>query len=198
MQLVVGNLSTWSMRAWLCSRIAEIELDLVVVPLGEPGYEIKLAQYSPSHLVPVLVTDQVTIHDSLAIVEFLNEVSDGALYPAQSTERAMARSLCAELHSGFMTIRELCPFAFDEVVNADQDNPAIRKDIARLQAIFSQASLPFMFDMPGAVDAFYALMAYRLHAYGVVLEGRAGEYQQSLLNWPEFTKVLNESRGWAA
>ena len=198
MQLVVGTLSTWSMRAWLCSRIAEIELDLVVVPLGEPGYETKLAKYSPSNLVPVLLTDQATIHDSLAIVEYFNELSDGALYPVNSFDRAMARSLCAELHSGFVAIRTLCPFLFDEVANVDQSIPAISHDIARLQAIFSQASLPFMFDSAGAVDAFYALMAYRLHDYGVVLEGRAGEYQQSLLNWPEFTKVLNESRGWAA
>ena len=197
MQLVVGTLSTWSLRAFMCGQIADIKLDLIPINLEQQDYKAEILKYSPTGLVPALLVDDFVVHDSLAIAEYFNEYSDGALYPKNQAERSQARSLCMEMHSGFMNLRGQCPFTFGSASPLEDLTDALKKEIERIEVIFAQAKGPFMFDQAGVVDAFYAILAFRLNAYGVLLNGKAGEYQQSLLNWPLLKETLVLANKWS-
>ncbi|MGL4892271.1 MAG: glutathione S-transferase, partial [Aeromonas veronii] len=115
------------------------------------------------------------------------------LYPVSLAERALARSLCAELHAGFRQIRSLLPFFLGAPTRIDPPVEAVG-ELARLQEIWSQARGPFYFGEAGIVDAFYAVMAYRLASYGILLPGQAGVYQQALLSWPLWQETLLKAR----
>lgn len=197
MQLIVGTDSTWSLRAWMCAQIVDIEISVQVVDLTLPDYRQQLAMLSPTALVPVLKSEDLLIHDSLAIAEYFNECAQGGLFPLETKQRAYARSLCSELHSGFTNLRSQCGFTLNSVAAVDRDTPSLKAEIDRIETIFSQAVLPFMFEKAGAVDAFYALLAYRLASYGVRFDGKAGEYQLSLLNWPLMNDGIEQMRAWA-
>lgn len=136
------------------------------------------------------------IHDSLAIAEYFNEYSKGELYPNSSPERALARSLCSELHSGFMNLRSHCPFSLEQVTPLLAFNNGIDNELTRLEKIFGSAHLPFMFNSAGIVDAFYSILAFRLNAYGINLQGKAGEYQKSLLNWSKLKEAIKLAQSW--
>ncbi len=196
MQLIVGTDSTWSLRAWMCAKIADIDVSVEVVDLTKPDYRKQLALLSPTGLVPALKAENLLVHDSLAITEYFNELADGALFPALRAQRAYARSLCCELHAGFFNLRSLCGFTLEPVAPVDRNTPQLRPEIERVEAIFSAAELPFMFDKATAVDAFYAVLAYRLYSYGIRLTGKAGEYQLSLLNWDLMTEGIEQMRTW--
>lgn len=196
MELVVGTESTWSLRVWICAKLVNIELTEVVIDLSLTDYKTKLNQYSPSGLVPVLRTDSLVVHDSLAIIEFLNELTKGALYPPSLEERAMARSLCAEMHGGFSRLRQQCPFRSADAAPLQAVLDDLQQELVRIESIFAQAEGEFMFGSPGAVDACYAILACRLQQHGIYLTGNAGQYQQSLLQWPLLKAALKQARQW--
>jgi glutathione S-transferase len=147
-------------------------------------------------LVPSLRAGDLVIHDSFAIAEYINECSDVAIYPSSSHERALARSLCSELHSGFMNLRSLCPFSLEQVTPLLEFNNGINNELTRIEKIFASAHLPFMFNSAGIVDAFYSILAFRLNSYGIKLQGKAGEYQQSLLNWSSLKDAVKLAHSW--
>jgi len=194
-QLIVGNVSTWSMRAWICLKLANLDFEEVVVSLDVDNYKIKLSRISNSMLVPVLKVDELLIHDSLAIAEYANEVSDGALFPLQTSHRALARSLCSELHAGFTNVRSTYPFSW-EASPVDSIAKEVESEIRRLTDIWSQAAGSFYFQKASVVDAYYSVLAYRLSQYGIVLEGSAGEYQRSLIEWPLFNSCIEQAKNW--
>lgn len=196
MELIVGTDSTWSLRVWICSQLAKQELNLTVVDLTKGDYKNEILKYSPTGLVPALKNGTLVIHDSLAIAEYFNELCNGSLYSNVQAERALSRSLCAEMHSGFMSLRSNYPFTLDAVAPLSVFTDAIGSEISRIEDIFEQAQLPFMFAKPGVVDAFYAILAFRLKTYGVVLTGKAGNYQQSLLDWPVLQHSITLAKGW--
>ncbi len=192
----MGTASTWSLRALICSQLANIEVKEHVINLIAQRYKKEILKHSPTGLVPALNTGTEVIHDSLAIAEYFNERSDGALYPASTSKRARSRSLCAEMHSGFINLREKMPFTLQEVEPFSELTESIKNETSRVAAIFEQAELPFMFETAGVVDAFYSILAFRLKSYGINLEGKAGEYQQALLNWKELQKALEHAEDW--
>ncbi|MCV6621809.1 MAG: glutathione S-transferase [Cellvibrionaceae bacterium] len=203
MQLTVGTDSTWSLRAWICTQIASVEVDISVIDLASAGYKAKIQQYSKAGQVPFLIDDtvekqgkQALIYDSLAIAEYLNERSEGALLPKDISDRALARSLCAELHSGFMALRSNCPFSLQAVSPLSEINSDIQKELDRLVQIFESAKGAFMFGSATMVDAFYAILAFRLAHYGLKLEGKAGAYQQSLLQWDLLKAAIKKAKQW--
>lgn len=196
MKLVVGTDSTWSLRAWIAVQLAQLDVTEQVIDLSLAGYKAKINELSPTGLVPALVDGALSIHDSLAITEYLNECAKGSLFPAKADERALARSLCAELHSGFMTLRSQCPFTLEPVSVLPERSDGLVAELARIQFIFEQAKRPYMFESAGAVDAFYAILAFRLNSYGITFDGKAGEYQQSLLNWQLLTSAIDRAKAW--
>ncbi|GLX80191.1 glutathione S-transferase [Thalassotalea insulae] len=196
MKLVVGTDSTWSLRALICAELVNIKFDVEVINLTADNYKRQILTYSPTGLVPALIHDELVLHDSLAIVEYFNEYADGLLYPQAVNERALARSLCSEMHSGFSQIRTVCPFTLDEVTPLTTYSSEMTAELERISEIFASAQLPFMFERSGIVDAFYAILAFRLQTYGVELAGKAGEYQQSLLNWPLLQYAIKQAQRW--
>lgn len=196
MKLTVGTDSTWSLRVWICSQLVAVDVDINVIDLTHLDYKAEIFNHSVTGLVPSLNEGTFVIHDSLAIAEFLNECSEGALYPDTISERALARSLCAELHSGFMSLRSQCPFSLEHVTPLVEFNSDIKQELIRIENIFESAQLPFMFKSAGVVDAFYSILAFRLNAYGIKLQGKAGEYQESLLSWSKLQQAIELAQRW--
>lgn len=196
MKLTVGTDSTWSLRVWICSQLAHLSVDINVIDLTSADFKSEILKYSETGLVPSLNEGTFVIHDSLAIAEYFNECSKGALYPDLSSERALARSLCSELHAGFMGLRSQCPFSLEKVAPLSEFNHDIDNELLRIEKIFGAAQLPFMFNSAGIVDAFYSILAFRLNAYGIVLKGKAGEYQESLLKWSSLTEAIKLAQSW--
>lgn len=192
--LTVGTGSTWAMRAALVLAMSGLEWQELVFDLEDAKELQRLKRLAPAGLVPWLDHDGVRIHDSLAIAEYLHELCPARrLYPEARAERALARSLCAELHAGFRQIRTLLPFFLGAPTRSEPPVEAIG-ELARLQTIWSQARGPFYFGEAGILDAFYAVMAYRLASYGIQLPGQAGAYQQALLAWPLWQQTLVKAR----
>ena len=192
--LTVGTGSTWAMRASLVLAMSGLEWQEQVFDLEDAKALARLKRTAPAGLVPWLDDGELRIHDSLAIVEYLHELCPARhLYPVDRAERALARSLCAELHSGFGQIRSRLPFFLGAPT---QSEPPVETlgELARLQTLWSQARGPFYFEEAGILDAFYAVMAYRLASYGIALSGQAGAYQQALLAWPLWQETLVKAR----
>lgn len=196
MKLTVGTDSTWSLRVWICSQLAQLDIDVNVIDLSHSNYKSEILKHSVTGLVPCFNDGTAIIHDSLAIAEYFNECSDGALYPSLRSERALARSLCSELHSGFMSLRSQCPFSLEQVPPLSDFNHDIQNELIRIENIFEAAHLPFMFNSSGIVDAFYSILAFRLKAYGIKLPGKAGAYQESLLNWSNLKHAIKIAYSW--
>ncbi|GLS91471.1 glutathione S-transferase [Psychromonas marina] len=196
MELIVGTDSTWSLRAWICLQLVNVDVTELVIDLNSANYKSEILKYSPTGLVPALINETCVIHDSLAITEYLNESFNGKLYPKNITERALARSLCAEMHSGFMNLRSQCPFTLKAVSNNVDISENMSLELGRIEAIFEQAEIPFMSESASAVDAFYSILAFRLKSYGVNFQGKAGEYQDSLLNWSLLKKAIMQAEQW--
>lgn len=196
MELTVGTDSTWSLRVWICSQLAQIDVDVNVIDLTDSDYKTEIFKHSQTGLVPSLNEGTFVIHDSLAIAEYLNECSKGALYPNSISDRALARSLCSELHSGFMSLRSQCPFSLEQVTPLIEMSNDIENELNRIEEIFEKAQLPFMFNSAGVVDAFYSILAFRLKAYGIKLQGKAGVYQESLLSWDYLKHAIELAKSW--
>lgn len=192
--LTVGTGSTWSLRAALVLGLSGLAWEELVFDLEDAKALARLKRVSPTGLVPWLDHGELRIHDSLAIAEYLHELCPGRrLYPEERGERAQARSLCAELHSGFGQIRSRLPFFLGAPTQCEPPVETIG-ELARLQTLWVQARGAFYFGEAGIIDAFYAVMAYRLASYGIALPGQAGAYQQALLAWPLWQEALVRAR----
>ena len=199
MQLYIGNknYSSWSLRPWLLMRHAGIEFEEIRLRLdfeeGSP-FRRQLLAVAPIAKVPVLVDQGLAVWDTLAIAEYLAEsFPQLALWPQGRSERATARSLCAEMHAGFAALRSIFPMnieaSFPEVgEKALREQPGLARDLARLDAMWSGAletsGGPFLFGTFGIVDAYYAPVCTRLRTYGVELPGGSQAYVQRMLELP--------------
>ena len=182
------------MRASLLLAMSGLEWQEQVFDLEDAKALQRLKRTAPAGLVPWLDDGELRIHDSLAIAEYLHELCPARhLYPTDRAERAKARSLCAELHAGFGQIRSRLPFFLGAPTQSEPPVETIG-ELARLQTIWSQARGRFYFGEAGILDAFYAVMAYRLASYGISLPGQAGAYQQALLAWPLWQETLVKAR----
>ena len=142
MQLVIGdkNYSSWSLRAALAVDLSGAACDEVLVRLYQPDSRAQLLRHSPTGKVPVLITEQGPVWDSLAIAEYLAEsYPEAQLWPAERQARALARSVCAEMHSGFIALRSHLPMdlARDQALTELPDDA--QADIDRICAIWATA-----------------------------------------------------------
>jgi glutathione S-transferase len=157
--LLIGNkaYSSWSARPWLLMTALGIPFAEKVIPLYAEGSREEALAVAPTGKVPVLVDDGFAVWDSLAIVEFLHErYREKNVWPADAQKRARARSLCAEMHSGFQGLRQACPTNFRREARETpiELDDAARENLSRIDAIFSQAEGPFLFGDYSAADAF--------------------------------------------
>ena len=191
--LVIGNknYSSWSMRPWLVLRQAGIPFEEVRIPLYAPGSEIELAKWSPSGKVPALHDGDIRVWDSLAICEYLAErFPENELWPADAAARAVARSVSAEMHSGFTGLRENMVMNIRGRLPGQGRTPECLADIARILAIWTDCRArygrggDFLFGRFGIADAMFAPVVLRFQTYGVALEGTAGAYAGAILALP--------------
>jgi glutathione S-transferase len=180
MQLIIGNknYSSWSMRPWVLMKqlglpFEEHKLRFDFSP--QSPFRREVARFSPAGKVPVLFDDDFAVWDTLAIIEYLHDKFPGrGVWPADMRLRARARSLAAEMHSGFSALRNHCPMnieaALPEVgarIWAEQEG--VRKDVQRIELAWAEAlndsGGPFLFGEFSAVDAMYAPVCMRLRSY---------------------------------
>ncbi|MDJ0920693.1 MAG: glutathione S-transferase [Henriciella sp.] len=191
--LYLGNLnySSWSIRAALVARASGLEIEETVLPIGEQSTYDLLDEVTGQHRVPVLVTDDLVIHDSLAITEWISEqVAPGKVWPTDPTKRARARSLCAEMHASFFDLRSWMGVDIRSRKPTPDMTPGLRSDIERINQIWTTtrdsfgAGGAFLFGGWSAADAFFMPVATRFRTYGVALHGVSAEYAASVLQHP--------------
>lgn len=194
--LVIGNknYSSWSMRPWIALKAAGIAFDEVVIPLytGDVDKQ-RLLAYSPAGKVPILVDDATTVWDSLAIIEYLAErFPDKGIWPADSGARALARSISAEMHSGFMALRNECSMNIHRPIRRKILSDDARANIARIQQIWTECRQTyrdrgvFLFGEFSGADAMYAPVVHRFRTYDVELTPPAASYMKAVEAYPAF------------
>lgn len=191
---VTGNrtYSPWSMTPWLALKHASASFDEVVVPLFVEGYKQKLLEYSPAGKVPALKVGNRTVWDSLAICEYLAERFPGALlWPGDAMTRAEARSVSAEVHSGFAVIRHTYPFNCRATGrHVSSASPELTAEIERVENMWNDCreryaqTGPWLFGSFTIADCMCVPLALRFVTYGMALGGLAGEYVQTARQHP--------------
>lgn len=189
-KLVIGNknYSTWSLRSWLLLAEADIEFEEERIALDCEGSAARIAQYSPSGHVPVLIIDGQPVWDTMAIAETIAERwPDKGLWPADSKARAHARSISAEMHSGFSVLREAMPMNCRAMGRKVPLPDPLTADIDRIFEIWSdcrrryRADGDWLFGTFSVADAMYAPVVLRFRTYGVNVPDSAGVYPARLL-----------------
>jgi glutathione S-transferase len=183
MQLVIGNknYSSWSLRPWLAMKVLGIAFDEIRIHLYGCGSKERILQHSPAGKVPILKDGATLVWDSLAILEYLAERYP-QLWPRERAERAKARSVSAEMHSGFAPLREHMSMNVRKRYPGKGRTPEVEKDIARISEIWADATGPFLFGEFTAADAMYAPVVLRFRTYGV--EGPSRRYMDAMLSLP--------------
>ena len=191
MRLIIGNknYSSWSLRAWLPMKHLQLPFEEERIALFEPGYKERILARSPAGKVPVLIDGSVTVWDSLAIGEYLaDKFPDRGLWPHPPAERARARSISAEMHSGFPELRSYMPMNIRGSFPGKGRTPAVAADIARICGIWREclraSDGPFLFGAFGLADAMYAPVAARFLTYAVDLEAGLAAYVDRIWNLP--------------
>jgi len=198
--LVIGNrnYSSWSLRAWLWMRQRGLVFDVVRVPLFEGQTDALLQGYFSDKKVPVLQHGERIIWDSLAILEYLNETFPHTKgWPEQAEERALARSITAEMHSSFHALREALPMNCRRPVAPVEIGRDVQRDIDRILAIWqrcreaSQQHGPWLFGHTFTIaDAFFAPVVMRFHTYAVPVDALASDYMESIIWEPAMQEWL--------
>jgi glutathione S-transferase len=193
-KLYIGNknYSSWSMRSWVLLAQAGIPFEEVMVRFDaftpESQFKATLQGLSPTGKVPVLVDGDLVVWDTLAIAEYVAEqFPEKMLWPRDKAARARARSVCAEMHSGFTGLRAHCPMNIEASLPEVgalvwRDQPAVRAGVARLVAMWQQCldahGGPMLFGDFSVADAFYAPICMRLRSYALPLPADMAAYIQ--------------------
>jgi glutathione S-transferase len=186
--LIIGNknYSSWSLRAWLFLKHAGIEFEEIVIALDTPETHERIEEHSPSGRVPVLRHGELRVWDSLAICEYVAELT-GTGWPTSPAARALARSVCAEMHSGFATLRSLWPMNARARNRRTVVTAPLEADIERIDEIWNHcrgrfgAGGSWLFGEYGIADAMYAPVVLRFKTYGARISQSARWYMASVL-----------------
>jgi len=183
MLLVIGNknYSSWSLRPWVALKVLGVPFDEKRIALRRPETKGEILQYSPAGRVPILRDGDTVVWDSLAILEYLAEKYP-QLWPSDAAQRARARAVAAEMHSGFAALREHMSMNTRKRYPGKGRTPEAMADVARIDEIWSQARGPFLFGDFTAADAMYAPVVLRFRTYAV--EVRKKSYMDAMLALP--------------
>lgn len=196
LRLFLGNknYSSWSMRPWIALRAAGIAFEEEVVPFDFDNGNPEFRRFSPTMKVPVLKDGDLTVWDSLAIVEYAAELfPEKGLWPADPRDRARARSISAEMHSGFPALRAACPMNMRRAPGTLSVSDEVKADVARIVAIWSEclerSGGPFLFGGFTIADAMYAPVVSRFETYGLSNDPVVARYSEAvtgLAAWKEW------------
>ncbi|MBC7881344.1 MAG: glutathione S-transferase family protein [Anaerolineae bacterium] len=193
------NYSSWSLRPWLAMRQAGIPFTEILISLAEtPEAKAVFQKYSPSRRVPVLIDGDLTLWESIAICEYVAEQFPLAqLWPREQKARAVARTISAEMHSGFVSLRQNMPMDIRARHPGEGLTPDVGNDIARITTIWRECRTTyggegkFLFGHFTIADAMFAPVVTRFVTYGVEVDGISEQYQESIL-------ALEAMRAWSA
>jgi len=192
--LVIANkiYSSWSLRPWLLMKQLGVAFDEITIPLDLPDTREKVLKHSPAGKVPILIDGDVTVWESISIMEYVGEAYGAPIWPEDRKARAMARSVAAEMHAGFTALRSACPMNLGKKYAQRDRGEAVARDVARFSDIVRDArglfggGGPFLFGAFSAADAMYAPLATRLDTYSVPLDAAARSYVDAILALPAF------------
>jgi glutathione S-transferase len=199
LKLVIGNknYSSWSMRPWLVMRAAGIAFEEVFIPLytDNKADKDRILSFSRAGKVPTLVDGDVTVWDSLSIIEYLAErFPDAKLWPQDRAARAYARSISAEMHSGFLPLRSECGMNLHRPVGAVTLSADVQANVARVQEIWTECrdrhgkSGPYLFGAFTAADAMYAPVVHRFRTYAIGVSPQVQAYMDTMMALPAFAE----------
>jgi glutathione S-transferase len=201
--LIIGNknYSSWSLRAWFFLKYHAIPFEEIRIPLYREDSKQKLLTYSPSGKVPVLIDGETRIWDSLAILEYLAETRPNTQgWPTQIEERAVARSLAAEMHSGFQSLRANCGMNCRRAPRVKTLPEDTYKDIARIREIWqvcrsrSDNHGPWLLGAFSILDAMYAPVVLRFHQYQLDAGITEKSYMSTVLNHPSIQEWIKDGQ----
>ena len=191
--LIIANkaYSSWSFRPWILMRHFGIAFNEVVIPMAQENTRAEMLRFSPAGKCPALHDGDITVWDSLAIIEYLAECHpEKPLWPEPRAARAQARSLAAEMHSGFTGLRGLLPMNMRRAVKRRELPPEASADVVRIEQAFRQARKEFgqagafLFGDFSAADAMFAPVVNRLHVYDVVVTAATRAYMDTMMALP--------------
>ncbi|MBP6514241.1 MAG: glutathione S-transferase family protein [Steroidobacteraceae bacterium] len=190
--LVIGtrNYSSWSLRPWILLKHLGLPFEERLIHLETPEFASEVPKLSPSRRVPALIHGDVRAWDSLSICEYANELSGGRGWPAGTAERAHARSIAAEMHSGFQALRGSCPMNCRARGRSVRLTPEIERDLRRIDDIWSECRRasadrgPWLFGEYSAADAMFAPVVLRCRTYSLPIEHMSRQYCETVLGDP--------------
>jgi glutathione S-transferase len=196
---VVGNknYSSWSMRPWLAMRASRIPFEEVFIPLytDNKADKDRILSFTRSGKVPALIDGDVTVWDSLSIIEYLAErFPEAKLWPQDRAARAHARSISAEMHSSFLPLRNECGMNLHRPIRAVTLTADAQANVARVVQIWTECRErygklgPFLFGAFTAADAMYAPVVHRLRTYAIKVAPQAQAYMETMMALPAFAE----------
>jgi glutathione S-transferase len=206
LKLIIGNraYSSWSMRGWLAVKQSGEEFEEYVVPLYDAEWDKKREgdEFAPSlGKVPILWDGDCVVWDSLAIIEFLaDRVGRDTYWPEDASARAVARSMAAEMHSGFANLRRELPMNVRKSFPPRPISDPVRVEIDRIMQLWAQARArfagtgEFLFGRWCAVDMMYAPVVTRFITYGVPVPSFAGSYMKAVLSHPHVSEWIDKAQ----
>ena len=200
--LAIGNrnYSSWSLRAWIALKHLGVEFTEVLIPLDQAGTHEEIERHGPSGRLPVLRAGELAVWDSLAICEYAAELT-GRGWPRASEARALARSIAAEMHSGFANLRALWPMNARARNRRTAMTAALAADVERIDEIWNDcrhrcgAGGPWLFGADYTIaDAMYAPVVLRFNTYGARVSDTARWYMATVLEDPALQEWLRAAR----
>jgi glutathione S-transferase len=201
--LVIGNknYSSWSMRPWLALKTSGIAFEEKFIPLYTGAADKqRILDVTRSGKVPALIDGDVTVWDSLAIIEYLAECfPEARLWPADPACRAHARSASAEMHSGFAALRNECGMNLHRPIGAKALSDNARADIARIQEFWTDCRQrygkagSFLFGAFTGADAMYAPVIHRFRTYAIDVTSPVRAYMDTMISLPAFQQWTDEA-----
>lgn len=196
--LVIGNknYSSWSLRGWLMARKAGLDFDEILIPLGRPDTRARILEHSPSGRVPCLSHGSMRVWETLSIGEYLAELFPFAsLWPEDRLARSHARSVSAEMHAGFATLRTSMPMNVRAALpgkGRDRGNrDLLERDINRIRDLWREArdrygrkhlaDQGYLYGHFTIADAMYAPVVFRFNTYDIELDGACRAYVDVML-----------------
>lgn len=207
LKLILGNknYSSWSLRPWIAMRHAGLDFEEEVIPLYEPGSREKVLRYSPAGKVPILIDGDMTIWESLAILDHLAEkFPKAALWPTDEKARAHGRAISAEMHAGFGALRRHCPMNMRRRRRRLALTPEVAEDVRRIEVIWTECRArfahggPFLLGRFSIADAMYAPVVSRFYSYDIGVGAEAEAYMATIMSLPAWKdwEAAGEHEPW--
>lgn len=207
MKLIIGNkaYSSWSLRGWLAAKQSGLPFAEVVMPMFTPEWDGRKSGDSAIIVsdgkVPTLWDDDIAIWDSLAIIDFLNDMTGNTrFWPQDKAARALARSMAAEMHSSYLPLRKACPMNVRRVFPAQTPSAAVQENINRICALWEEARSrfgaggPYLFGAFGAADIMFSAVVFRFWGYELPATGPAQKYIDAMLDHPWMVEWVDAAK----